>query len=250
MTLPMLAVALLLGGELWLAAQQMADPNALWKIVHEQCVPNQEQHADPRPCTLVDLHAGAAKGYVLLKDIRGRTQYLALPTARITGIEDRQLLAPGAANYFADAWAAHDYVERAAGHALPRDALSLAVNSPYSRSQNQLHIHIECLRPDVREALRRQAPALGDRWAPLPEPLLGHPYRAMRVLGDNLGADPFKLLAAQTHGPMRDETLVVAGAEFAGKPGFILLADKRDPATGDRAGGEELQDHTCALARQ
>jgi CDP-diacylglycerol pyrophosphatase len=242
------AVVLALAGTL---AAAQADPNALWKIVHDHCVPNEEQHGEPAPCTLVDLHRGVASGFVLLKDIRGNTQYLVLPTARITGIEDPKLLAPDAANYFADAWAERGYTERAAagGHALPRDALSLAVNSPYSRSQNQLHIHIDCLRPDVRAALRRQAAVIA-HWAPLAEPLLGHHYWAMRLLGSELRTDPFRLLATRTHGDMKDETVVVVGAEFGGTPGFILLADKRDPASGDRAGGEELQDHTCALAGQ
>jgi len=229
-------------------AAQAADPDALWKIIHNRCVPNEQQHGDPDPCTIVDLHGGVARGYVLLKDIRGRTQYLVLPTARVTGIEDPELLAPDAGNYFADAWQNRGYTEHGAGHALPRDTLSLAVNSPYARSQNQLHIHIDCLRPDVRAALARQATAIGGHWAPLPEPLLGHHYWAVRVIGDELRTDPFKLLAARTRGVMRDETLVVAGAEFAGQPGFIVLADRRNPATGDNAGGEELQDHTCALA--
>ncbi len=231
-----------------------ADPDALWKIVHGLCVPNEEQHGSPAPCALVDLHEGAAAGYVLLKDLTGATQYLVIPTARVTGIEDPRLLQPGTANYFAAAWRERAYTERAAGRSLPRDAISLAVNSPFARSQNQLHIHIDCLRPDVRDALRRAAPALGAHWAPLPEPLAGHRYWAMRVLGDDLGnADPFKLLADGKPGAraaMGRQTLVVAAAEFAGgRPGFILLDDERNPATGDRAGGEELQDHSCALAR-
>jgi CDP-diacylglycerol pyrophosphatase len=237
------------------AEVRAADPDALWKIVHDGCVPNEQQHRDPTPCALVDLHGGVANGYVLLKDIRGRTQYLAIPTARVTGIEDPQLLAPDAPNYFADAWAGRSYTARAVGHALPRDALSLAVNSPYARSQNQLHIHVDCLRPDVRAALRREAPAIGGHWAPLPTPLAGHRYWAMRVFGNELGAaNPFKLLADGKPGAgaaMREQTLAVVGADFAGgRPGFLLLDDRLNLATGDHAGGEELQDHTCALARE
>jgi CDP-diacylglycerol pyrophosphatase len=236
------------------SAARAADPDALWKIVHGRCVPNEEQHGNPAPCTLVDLRGGEAHGYVLLKDIRGKTQYLAIPTARITGIEDPKLLAPAAPNYFADAWRERGYTERAAGHALPRDALSLAVNSPHARSQNQLHIHIDCLRPDVRAALREAAPAIGERWTKLPVPLAGHRYWARRVLGRDLdGRNPFKLLAAQLPGAraaMGEQTLAVVGAEFGGRPGFILLDDRLDLAVGDHAGGEELQDHACALARQ
>ncbi|MGH6976276.1 MAG: CDP-diacylglycerol diphosphatase, partial [Stellaceae bacterium] len=63
------------------AAPAHADPLALWRIVHDQCVPNQINRHDPSPCTLVDL----ARGYVVLKDRVGATQFLALPTARITG---------------------------------------------------------------------------------------------------------------------------------------------------------------------
>jgi CDP-diacylglycerol pyrophosphatase len=232
-----------------------ADPNALWEIVHGRCVANEEAHGSPAPCASVDLRGGVAAGYAVLKDVRGRTQYLVIPTARVTGIEDPQLLRPGAANYFADAWRERSWTERAAGRTLPRDGLSLSINSPYARSQNQLHIHIDCLRPDVRQALSRAAPALGERWAPLPMPLAGHHYWARRVLGRDLdGRNPFELLAAGKPGArqaMGEQTLVVAGAVFGGgRPGFILLDDQLDLATGDHAGGEELQDHTCAQARQ
>jgi len=253
-TLAARLAAALLAIALLAPAARAADPDALWKIVHGHCVPNEERHGTPAPCALVDLAHGVARGFVLLKDIRGRTQYLLIPTARVTGIEDPKLLGPGAPNYFADAWRERSFIQRAAGRALPRDALGLAVNSPYARSQNQLHIHIDCQRPDVRTALQHAAPAIGDTWAPLPMPLAGHRYWARRVSGDDLGGNnPFKLLAAEKPGAraaMGEQTLVVAGAEFPGsRPGFILLDGQLNLAVGDHAGGEELLDHTCALAR-
>ena len=70
-----------------------------------------------------------AGGYAVLKDISGATQYLLIPTTQISGIEDPALLAPLARNYFADAWQARGFVEKALGHAMPRDMLSLAINS-------------------------------------------------------------------------------------------------------------------------
>ena len=96
-----------------------------------------------------------------------------MPTAAITGIEDPAVLAPGAPNYFADAWRGAPTLS-ARRPALPRDALSLAVNSTFGRSQNQLHIHIDCLRVDVRNAVRRQLASIGDNWAPLAETFAGH----------------------------------------------------------------------------
>ncbi len=246
--------AVLTTASLLFATAAHADPDALWKIVSGLCVPNEQQHDNPAPCARVDLHEGVAAGYVVLKDIEGATQYLVIPTARVTGIEDPKLLDPSTPNYFAAAWRERGYTERAAGRELPRDAISLAVNSVFARSQNQLHIHIDCISPEVRAALRRQRAAIGERWAPLAAKLAGHRYWALRVVGENLdGADPFKLLAARKPGAraaMRRQTLVVVGAVFAdGRPGFVLLNDEASLTRRDR-GGEELQDHSCALARR
>ena len=36
-------------------------------------------------------------------------------------------------------------MEAEAGRALPDDVLSLAINSIHGRSQDQLHIHIDCI---------------------------------------------------------------------------------------------------------
>src|SRR5579885_3089074 len=109
---------------------QAADPDALWHIVHDYCVPDQQEHADPAPCAKADLRGG----YVVLKDARGATQYLLIPTDRVTGIEDPALLRPDAPNYFADAWRERGFTEQAVGHPLPPDSVSLAVNSIYGRS--------------------------------------------------------------------------------------------------------------------
>ena len=47
---------------------------------------------------------------------------------------------------------------------------------------------------------------------------------------------------------MGRETLVVLPTVFRkGAPGFILLSDRATWLPFDRAGGEELQDHSCAV---
>jgi CDP-diacylglycerol pyrophosphatase len=226
-----------------------ADPNALWTIVHDTCVPDQETNGDPTPCSLVDVGDGQRGGYVVLKDLVGATQFLVIPTDRITGIEGPSLLEPDAMNYFAPAWRARSFVDARAGVAVPRDWMSLAINSAEARSQDQLHIHVDCVRADVREALSRHIADIGSDWTPFPEPLQGHAYLAMAVEGDNLDrTNPVQLLAARVRGAgddMGHETLVVVGTYLAdGRPGFILLAGHADPATGDLGAGEELQDHT------
>jgi CDP-diacylglycerol pyrophosphatase len=221
-----------------------ADPNALWAIVHEQCAPDEQARADPAPCALVDLGGG----YAVLKDLVGATQFLVIPTDRITGIESPTLLEPRARNFFADAWRARTFVDDRAGVALPRDWVSMAVNSEKARTQNQLHIHVDCARADVREAISEHIGEIATSWAPFPEPLAGHPYLAMAVEGDDLTAvDPIQVLADRAAGARHDmgsHTLVVVGAYLQdGQPGFVLLAGRADPAAGVPGSGEELQDH-------
>ena len=186
------------------------------------------------PCAAVDL----ARGMAVLKDREGVAQYLVIPTTKITGIEDPAALTDTTG--FAVAWETRALVERKLGHALPRDAISLAVNSRTGRSQNQLHIHVDCLDATVRATLR--ATGVPETWTQFPSPLAGHTYQARFVAGETLAAiEPFRLLADKVAGPIGDWTLVVVGATGpAAQPGFVLLAQNDNFAS-----GEQLQDHAC-----
>jgi CDP-diacylglycerol pyrophosphatase len=223
-----------------------ADPDALWKVVHGQCVPDMTSGNSPAPCLSVDLGAG----WAALKDRNGATQVLVIPTDRITGIESPILLRKDAPNYWQDAWTARVYVEKLAGRPIPREDLGLAVNSQLGRTQNQLHIHVDCLRPDVRDTLSAGLVRIGPKWARFPMPLAGRHYIARRLDGPELDErNPFKLLAEadrRARADMGRETLVVAGIRLPdGRPGFVILADRADPAHADFGSGEELQDHAC-----
>lgn len=228
------------------AAPAHADPDALWQLVNDQCVPDLVQRADPAPCVAVDLSSGRDRGYAVLKDPNGPRQFLLVPTARIPGIESPVLLDPATPNYFAEAWRVRSFTEAAAGGALPREWVGIAVNSAVSRTQNQLHLHIDCLRADVHEALAGNAAAVGPVWAPFPVPLVGRHFSAIAVDAEVLDAhNPFRLLADGFPGAgadMGSHTMVVAGTRDAGGgPGFLILATRVDPA--DPFWGEDLQDH-------
>jgi CDP-diacylglycerol pyrophosphatase len=243
----LLALAALLA----LAGTARADSGVLWGIVSGSCVPEEQQHGQPGKCAKVDL----ADGYVILKDLVGDGQYLLLPTVRVTGIEDPAVLAPNAPNYFAEAWNERHFVSDALKRDLPRDAITLAVNSVYGRSQNQLHIHIDCAAIGLRDKIAANLAAIGDDWSRFPEKLNGHRYHAIRVMGDTLGAaNPFDLVADRIEGAktaMDRRTIVVVGATFqGGVPGFVVLEKEANVASGDYAAGEELQDHSCAVAKQ
>lgn len=243
------------GAVLMPAARCAADPSALWKIVDGKCVPHEQVSRDPSPCTVVDLSQGVAKGSAVLKDINGVAQFLLIPTARIGGIEDPAILAPDATNYWEAAWQARSFTESRLHTNLPRDGFALAINSVVGRTQDELHIHIDCIRPDVRAALNANVNHVGDAWAPFPVPLAGHHYRAIRINREGLdGLDPFRLLAdgdAAAKSDMGMHTLVLVGESFSdGGNGFVLLDDHADLAAGDRGSGESLEDHSCAIVRK
>lgn len=214
----------------------------LWQIVGGTCLPNMKAKHDPAPCTEVD------QGYVLLKDMAGVAQYLLMPDSDITGIEDARILT-SPTNYFAAAWNARGLVETKLGRKIARDTMAVTVNSQYGRSQDLLHLHIDCLGAPARGDLAGLT-GVGESWSAAPVMIAGHPYYVRRVLGAELTVNPFKLVADELPGAkdeMRAWTIGLVGASFDGKPGFWLLAGKADPAGGEWGSAESIQDHDCKL---
>ena len=189
---------LIMAWPLMMRAAQAADPSALWNITNEKCVPHMRESSDPAPCSVVDLAAGS----VILKDLIGASQFLLIPTVRIGGIESPEILAPDAPNYWDEAWRARVLTEQRLGKAMPRETLSLAVNSLYRRTQNQLHIHIDCVRRDVRDALGANRDAISDLWRTFPVALAGQRWRAYRVDGQ-ISREPVPLARKRRSGRSR-----------------------------------------------
>jgi CDP-diacylglycerol pyrophosphatase len=223
---------------------------ALWRIVHDKCVPHFEAGKGPSPCESVDLNGGEAQGVAILKDLVGVAQMLAIPTRRITGIEDPQMLAPDAPKVFAAAWSAKTLVEARINHALPREAVAIAINSNWARSQDQFHLHVDCVARDVVATLADNRASFDELWRAMTVPLRGRVYFARRLDSADLAdVAPLKLLAEGVEGTranMGAYSLAAVGATFDDKPGFILLADQFSLEGGGHA--EDLQDHDCAIA--
>jgi CDP-diacylglycerol pyrophosphatase len=222
--------------------------DALRQIVEDRCVPHWVQEGNPAPCERVYLVDGAQprQGYAVLADAKGGAHFLLIPASTVPGIESPDVLRPKAPNYFAGAWQARDRVAAVVGHDVRRDDIGLAVNSQQHRSQDQLHIHIECLGKDVHQVLQAAADRLTGRWTPVT--IDNRRYQGMRVTGEDLDkANPFALLAERMPGANADMgayTLMVAGMQFKDGPGFILIAGRNVPGT------EVLLDPTCAVAKR
>jgi CDP-diacylglycerol pyrophosphatase len=219
--------------------------DALRRIVQEQCVVHWTQKHDPAPCERVFLPDSKTQsaGYAVLADRKGGAHYLLIPTQTMAGVDSAELLDPDLPNYFAEAWRARDLITDFVGHAAPRTAIGLAINTARSRSQDQFHVHIECLRQDVAAALGDSAERLSNAWSPVM--VAGSTYQAQRVMGDGLdGANLFEMLAnlnPDVRHHMGDYTLIVAGMQFNSGPGFVVL-------TGTGPTGELLLDPSCIVA--
>lgn len=232
-------VALFAAAALFASAAWCANRDALREIVQDQCLAHWRDQHTAAPCVEVHLDSGVESGYAVLADRKGGAHFLVIPTATISGIESPLLEQPGAPSYFQAAWRAHERLNASMGKPVPVRLVGLAVNPQHARTQDQLHIHIECLRPDVYQTLARQAPHISPSWSALT--LGGSSYWVRSIPGDLDADDPFKLLASHLPEPdrsMGDYTLVVAGPPSDDR-GFLMLASAS-------AAGELLLDSRCA----
>jgi len=223
------------------------NPDALRQIVQEQCVVNWRAVRNPFPCARISLpgSGNTEDGFAVLHDIKGGAHYLLIPTKTISGMESSELSDPEVRNYFNDAWQARDFVELMIGHPLPRTAIGLAINARHSRTQNQFHVHIECIDVSIAGTLKMAADRLDDNWSPIN--ISESTYFAMRVVGENLDqANPLHLLANKVpdaRNDMGSYTLIVVGMDYRDGPGFVLLTGKHVPT------GELLLDPNCKVSR-
>jgi len=201
---------------------------ALWLLVDASC--------NHRLNLVASLQCYPAQGDAVLKDRCGSTHYLLIPTARRIGVESPELLRDDEPDYFGDAWTARGRVIAASGRSDVRaDELGLAVNSRYGRSQDQLHIHIDFVRPEVRDAIGQWEREGAAR--PTIE-LFGHMYRIVHV--ETLQRpSPFQRAASidDTLPERERNTIAVIGDDSAG---FYILFGRADPAGRDRGHAEEV----------
>ncbi len=158
---------------------------ALRRIVQEQCVPEFRNHGNPGPCIRVVMTYafGEDTGYAISHDRKGGAHFLLIPTRTLSGIESVELLDLAAPDYIAAAWSNRDVLDHWLGRALPRDSVGLAINPRTARSQDQLHIHIECIGTSLQQALQRHADEIRYTWTPFT--VAAHRLQARRIMGDD-----------------------------------------------------------------
>lgn len=257
--LPATALALAAGLSLTFGSAA-ARSSRLWQLVHEQCVVHARAHQPPAPCAEVVIAGSDAQtaddaGHAILKDQRGVLQFLLIATGRSSGVDDPALLRDDAPPYWQQAWAARRFMDELRGQPVPREAVSLAINSVWSRSEDQLHIHVSCVRADMRARLLTAESQVHESWSQLAGGWMGHALWVRRIVAEDLsGVDPFRDVAAHVPGAResmgRFGIAVVAVRFSEDGDGFFLIADPVDLAAGALGSAErDVQDHDCEVLR-
>lgn len=229
--------------------------DALWNIVNNQCVPKKKSGQKPAPCDEVTFIKSQEQGYVILKDLNGPLQYLLMPVAKITGVESPELLNTNEPNYFYESWNARSYMIKRYGADIPADDISLTVNSELGRSQNHLHVHISCIRPDIKKIVNENLAKINSKWNDFPIEILGHKYRAIKISESEFKKNNiFSLVAADI--PDGNKNINRYGIAMMAvknkKKGhdFIVLTSRADLLKLNRGSVEEIQDHLCPQLSQ
>ena len=218
--------------------------NALW-IVLQSCVVAQTAGI-PFPCLAVNLASGAGQGHAVLRAPFSTTRVLVMPIDKVEGIESPILQRADARAYWRAALDARRFVAEALGGRISLSEVALAVNSRVGRSQDHLHIHVDCLKPSVRLALRRHASVFTARWTPLKFALEGARYFGLKVgASETEGFNPFESLASLpgARQDLRVTSLAVVSAPAESGGGIYVLAYR-----GRWSPVEGLLDPTCSTA--
>jgi CDP-diacylglycerol pyrophosphatase len=223
----------------------------LWHVV-QTCLLNHQLTGAAFPCLSVETNEGLDKGYAMLRAPNDDVRLIVTPTVRTVGIESDRVRGPNAPDYFQDAWAARRVLVDNLPIKPSRSDLALAVNSRPGRSQDQLHIHVACIRPDVQDTIAREDARIRSHdWSRIKVLPYAPTYQAHYEPADDLsGINVFDRVAAGLRirpADMEGATIVVVGA----KPtGFIILARTRLPNRFDEPHGEGLLDPGCAAFRK
>ncbi|MBL1202103.1 MAG: CDP-diacylglycerol diphosphatase [Nostoc sp. GBBB01] len=221
-----------------------SDRDFLWQKV-QQCVANQQgQPPKPDPCLYVDLN----KRYVVANG-SNPVEYLLLPTDKIEGIEDPNISRSNSIPYWQYAWEeARKYVPTKKPQVQYRNQYGLAINSQQARNQDQLHIHMSCIKQSVSMQLETDDNQIPNgNFNNFILTLENNQYNIMKLDNDSLtnNNNPFYLVnrSLASSQKMADQSIAVVGRR---RGGYYILNTESDATKGYKAAAEKLLDEDCS----
>lgn len=225
------------------AAFDVKDRAALWYVVNDLCRPMQQTLNLPIPCLKVDTE----RGFVVIRAPGDETQILIVPTTKIGGIESPVVLEDRMPNLWQFAWNERNRVTASAHRPLGWNDIGMTINSRRGRTQDQLHIHLDCADPRIKRALASRAGRLSSKWSTLDLRPWGGRYRIKDFGAAGIDQNIFMLIADEIPGARSRMALqsigVIGSTGPNGDHGFAVLVNS------DGGHAEELLDHTCSISK-
>lgn len=219
---------------------------SLWSVV-QVCIANDQLTGASFPCLEVDA---GQRGFVTIRAPFEKTHVIVSPTVHISGIEDPSLQSADAPHIFQQAWDARKFIVPRREPSLADADIGLALNSRPGRSQDQIHVHVDCLSSPIAQQLHmHESEMSATQWSHLAFALRGERYWVMLLSGTDLAEKNIFTTASTllnvSPGRIEDVTLVVIPRPGGG---FYLLADQFIPHSLHKGHGEVLLDHSCSGA--
>jgi CDP-diacylglycerol pyrophosphatase len=233
------------------AAPKLADsplpPGSLFQVV-QICEQMEILAKNPFPCLKVTLDNHPNPGFAVVPS-PGEADILLVPLKKLSGIESPELLDEGSPNWWKLAWNVRFLLVERIQRRLSRSDIGMAINSREARSQDQLHIHVACVGPSIRDKIAPLERAITRTWSVFPIRLTARSWWAMRVEEEDLETNPFRLLAdliSISSGTMGDWGIAVLAWTFAdGSDGFFVFATRDDAVERESGSGAALLDTEC-----
>lgn len=216
-------------------------------IVAQSCPLMQKISGSPWPCAAVELRKNGLRTVLIKVPIR-RSHFLIVPTAQIRGLESVLLLGHGSQELWAKALKSRKWVTQSVGRIVEDRDVAIAINSQQARTQDQLHLHVDCANASALRRLRSDDDLIDDRWRVLPYTMKGWKTWARRVGARELTElNLFALVRGipDVSPTLLDVSLALVSSNGSGADeSFYFLVTE-----GRRADAERFLDHSCAVAR-
>lgn len=195
---------------------------ALWFVISRICQPANIIGLN-FPCLRYDVGHGFA---IIRSPFNDALDFIITPTTKIVGIESPELLKTDTPNLWDAGWQQRVLLEEASKKKLSWNDVAMAVNSKFSRTQDQLHIHLGCVDTNIKQYFMQMPEHLKQGWFLIRLPHIRSEFIATILPADGLNENVFMKLAREK--PARqlttsEATIAVVGISYGNWQGFALL---------------------------
>jgi len=219
--------------------------NVLWAAL-QSCIWTKALIDESFPCLVINPGNRDVPGTAVLRAPGQQTHAVVIPTNNVVGIEAPELQQDAGYIYWRAALSARSFVTAALMGRLETEDVGMAVNSAGGRSQDHLHIHLDCINTNVKRALQQLGHTIKTEWNEFPLTLAGNRFFAKRIIANEASNfNPFSAVKTLPMNKIRLEwtSFAVFGESISDKDaGFYIFAYHAPESH-----AEKLLDHKCRV---